>query len=908
MKSFRIYFMLFIVLALFASCSGGGATPDAASVELRVSYRGAAVANTARNLMPTEIPGVESYEVTLTRVADGKPTEDSKSYRSSVTDGVIMLDNVRIGSYAVIVEGLDTKGNTVMMGAPANSALLDVSITGTNSIEIIMQLISEGGYMGSASMTFDWKALSEAENSKGMKEATEKGTIQFGVQYRNADGSWSEMITSGNVPAGETRYTFTADKLPVSGGLTLRYGLYIDGTLVNYSLTTTVAQIFSGLDSVRSEIFYISASDIDTALNVYNVSYTPGDDGTSVTVNWDNQVSTSSGAIFDYVTVTLTGGTADITQKVNIGASDKKSSCTLNGLDPAVQYTLKIKAHHISGIESDWYTHPDKIQAKIAVQSIAIDTSSIPESINPGTTFTLSAVVTPSNATNTNIIWSSSDSTVVRAESGIFEALAVGTVTVKAVSADDSTKTDSKSITVTLASPTGVTASADANAINIAWTAAAGASSYDIYRSEGADYTKIGSSTETTYSDSAIAAGKSYTYKVMSIADKAEYNSPQSSATEAVSVKTGTIVIIQPTLGDKLVLNIKEPDQMVLLPDTEMLTVSIDALDGVTSYEWAVNGEAVKKGSADEGGTFVNITKDTAGIKQGVENAVNTLMLTVVKGGKSYSAETSFAVVNKLATAVELTAPKETRLSNKTSDGNKRTVQLSAKATGGSLDTVTYESSDASIATVAADGRVTFEGGYGSVTITVYAAYTKNVSKSVTFDVYTASITSHLSLLTAVNNELRPHFKAADDSFKKDWWAGSSKYYPSKNATPICIRSSSGASQSAGDITMTGLVRNDSTLGQITMNGKLGLYADAQGLAGYLGSDDPLLNIGAAGNATMTVSLPYNQGTATISLSGINVIDNTGTYTVVFDSVIGFNESPVSGSSAISNNADLDLL
>ena len=66
------------------------------------------------------------------------------------------------------------------------------------------------------------------------------------------------------------------------------------------------------------------------------------------------------------------------------------------------------------------------------------------------------------------------------------------------------------------AAPTGLTATPAAGSVNLSWTAAANATSYNVQRAatSGGTYTTIGTATGTTYADSTVAAATTYYYVV----------------------------------------------------------------------------------------------------------------------------------------------------------------------------------------------------------------------------------------------------------------------------------------------------------------------------------------------------------------------------------------------------------
>ena len=74
------------------------------------------------------------------------------------------------------------------------------------------------------------------------------------------------------------------------------------------------------------------------------------------------------------------------------------------------------------------------------------------------------------------------------------------------------------------------------------------------------------------------------------------------------------------------------------------------------------------------------------------------------------------------------------------------------------------------------------------------------------------------------------------------------------------------------------------------------IYAKNEGAAGYLGTD-PLNYVGYKNEGIVKVTLPYGQKSATIQFNSISVKDNTGSYTVIFESTdpVNVDYSSISG-------------
>ena len=92
----------------------------------------------------------------------------------------------------------------------------------------------------------------------------------------------------------------------------------------------------------------------------------------------------------------------------------------------------------------------DKPDGSVAVSSVAISPTTI--TINVGESVTLSAIITPDNATDKTIIWSTSDEKVATVDAGKITAVAEGSATITATT-KNSNKTSTCSVTVSKDDP-----------------------------------------------------------------------------------------------------------------------------------------------------------------------------------------------------------------------------------------------------------------------------------------------------------------------------------------------------------------------------------------------------------------------------------------------------------------------
>ena len=836
--------MLIIVLTILSSCSDSAAAPKASvTVTLNTGESSdSSSAAASRTLLPSEIPGITTYSITLSEVDknDGTIVSDgySQNGKFSSDTTTFTFPSVRIGTYTVIVEGLGESDTPIANGSSSEN--FNVTTDGKNTITVDLALIADGEYKGAVSMTFDWADL--AESNETIQNAMSEGGLVFILYSYDAETKeWNEVKRSEKTGDTATRYEFVVDGLPVSTGTRLKYALATStGVMLNPTLTTTTAQIYSGLTSVQkgndNYIYYISDGEISDATNVYDVTYTYGTNenlGSSVIFTWSNQMENGT-SLFDYVTVSWTSvqGASGSAKVEDVSGST--SSYEITGMAQGDKYTVTFQAHHKSGLKSPVWTYTEKeVMAEVLV-----------------------------------------------------------------------------------AAPTNVVASANGIAINLTWNAANNADSYTIYRSvDNGEYTKLKENiTKTSYSDSDVYTGKSYSYKVTTIIGETE--SDFSEATASIDIMDGVLVINPPTLGDVFEITFtEEPDVLVITTEQPTLTFAIAPVDDATNYAWVINGIDVSSG-ADK--TFITID-ETMG-RSDLTNALNTLVLEITVNGKTYcSEEIKFAIGDDVVDngiTINLT---DTRLSSESSAGVARTLKLSDHVTfsGGAnvIKSATYSvtGGNTDLATVDEEtGVITFYNPTDETTdfsVTITATSFGGNTADIIFDVYKPTVESTISFIDIINRAISTIITKANSKLYGDWYGGtglwSSKTITVDNVSVTTSNYNEGqAKQDNGYIVFPSNYTTTTSIGEISISGTLYTYAENEGGAGALGTD-PLKIIGNGSNDTddiLTIGLPYNQGSVNIKYSGIDIYSKTrsGSYTVNYNKKIGYNgelyrqQSPVS--------------
>lgn len=156
----------------------------------------------------------------------------------------------------------------------------------------------------------------------------------------------------------------------------------------------------------------------------------------------------------------------------------------------------------------------------IPVEKVTLNHSRI--SLKAGETVALTASVTPSDATDKKVSWSTSNSQIASVDqSGRITAKKAGQAVITAKAGE---KSASCAITVSLAAPAALkTKITGTGTIALTWNSVKGADGYEIYRTAGKSktYKKIASvKGKTAYTDKKKTVGTAYTYKVRAYSGK----------------------------------------------------------------------------------------------------------------------------------------------------------------------------------------------------------------------------------------------------------------------------------------------------------------------------------------------------------------------------------------------------
>lgn len=144
-------------------------------------------------------------------------------------------------------------------------------------------------------------------------------------------------------------------------------------------------------------------------------------------------------------------------------------TATVTGLTPNTKYSF-----HVTETDGDDESAKSNVveftTAAIPVDSITLNAST--KSIAKGGTFQLTATITPSNATNKTITWTSSAPTIASvSSSGLITGLKSGTATITAKTNNNKTATCAVTVTAIVKTPTNLVASdVTATSAKLTWS------------------------------------------------------------------------------------------------------------------------------------------------------------------------------------------------------------------------------------------------------------------------------------------------------------------------------------------------------------------------------------------------------------------------------------------------------
>ena len=308
--------------------------------------------------------------------------------------------------------------------------------------------------------TYTWDNLEQKTNHTITVEAKDNaGNTTTGTATKGTT-TIEQPTTATYTPTTWTSGSITVT-LPTKTGYTIRY-------TTNGTVPTKTSTEYSGPFTVSSNcvINFAYSDGINVgkaqAANVTNIDTTKPEvtEVTSTTNSISITATDELSGIVGYAVTTSNTAPSSFTSCTNT----KTLSTTVTGKTQNTKYYVWVKdqvGHVSTGRE---------IKTQIQyVTSISLNKTS--ETLNVGSTVTLTATVNPSNANNKNVTWSSNNTSVATVSNGVVTAKTAGTATITATAQDGSGKSATCTVTVKVPSsvePTTATTHT-ATAITYSW-------------------------------------------------------------------------------------------------------------------------------------------------------------------------------------------------------------------------------------------------------------------------------------------------------------------------------------------------------------------------------------------------------------------------------------------------------
>ena len=956
MKKRILTFIIFLAsVFMLASCEQKDQSEALTGQTVTLRLSGVEIPG-ARTIRPDTVKSAESYKVSLTEVSMNEsgsyvPVQNSPNNKNDInakisTDGsalTLTITDVHIGIYQVTVNGFTNKVR-VLSGKSKDSAPLVVSPSGEKSVTVSLTQVYVNGesenLQGTVSVPIDWSAVTSER-------------IRDGFQLIVFDDSDDTKIASYpyNPADGEKTndtFTFPADVTP---SRFVRFDLYnSEGTEFISTLRRTYIWVAAGNESKPMDGekgIVINDMNLQPAFNIYNLK-AEENDPTSATLTWNNFGNGQLEKVNFWYT-TEDSKPEEVTFTVLSGLEGNYTSCELTKLKTGKEYKLWYQAVYKNGMVSSIDQYQGTIKTMVYVTGIEITAEESIEKTAVNEKFNLSVKIDPDNATDKTYTWDY-DKEYFSVSGDLFTALKAGvkTITVKANGAVGGTEiTNSIEIKTHLQTPV-LKAEATAQGIKLTGYKVADAQSYDIYRNEKL---LVESTTATTYLDKDVKTSGSYSYYVKAKLTKNGVNldSAKSNTTDPVSIEDCVINITIPEIEEGFDIVLAGTASLYLMHgEKEKITVSYEPPNGYT-LTWKLGDK--KLTPDDTAGTriTINITDLIA--------FSTPLTLSLTKGGQSYSNSINVYVITALDTGVKVeiadteyseeSAPYRVS-SNSTyasSDTPAQVRQLQLNATAidnngnkATIEDVFFEIAEESpegIATIDETGLITFTAGAYTaankpLVVNVWSTNSKDNPMKVKFDVYYATVTDATQLVNAVNTVFGEALQKADSDWYSDWFIfkAATNGHESKTINAVTLISqnqktgsyvfnrvltpdwsTNKSANSKINSVSANLIYRENIIGDSTLNSDSVDMVFENTNSCY--ESNRLVTIGT-NNPTVTIALPYNQGTATITYNNINVSnpnetsnETTNSYKVEFKQRVGTTEDQSQFNTVVNNSSDI---
>ena len=621
----------------------------------------------SRTITPNR-PNFNSFSISLTENVEENAKTISKNVTFAESTMPVEFDSVKIGLYTVSVDAFDEKNIKVAHG----ESVLNVQANSDNSVHVKLDYLTEG--TGSFKVDISWGLFSNENPFTKALKAGNVGFVSYDVENKcnlnNAEITWlsADQIKSNG-------FTYIQTGVPATKGKVISFRIYTNTDENDIQCIaetfTTVIQIIPNLTSTpdlnEKDNFIITEDRVNFYVKNVNpstikVRYGEGAEASSkINISWKYPKLSNgdySGTLYVYL-MNQNGVQIGDKHKFDYTQDNVTGSADFTGLSTSETYSVYFYNECETGY-SAVLEGLSGIKTKILVTGINFKTN-IPSSLTMGSYVDIEAAVLPSNASNSSYTLSVSDGSYVSGNKTVVFNNA-GKYRVTATSDENPNITiTSSQIVVKLAAPIVKTSIVDEGFL-IEWNEIAGATKYILTKTNNSvDNTpKIIELTTNRYIDKDTNfSGVTYYYTVQAICDDRDLDSAIS-APSAIALACPSITIELPDEFTDVSLKASLDSATANSPymtEKDSLTLNIENPDSsITEYAWYLNGHRVAIGNYDAIKS-ITITPDNAYLDISSIETSNTLMLTVVKDGYTYSATTYFRYIENNPGKIYISLP-----------------------------------------------------------------------------------------------------------------------------------------------------------------------------------------------------------------------------------------------------------
>lgn len=300
--------------------------------------------------------------------------------------------------------------------------------------------------------------------------------VNYPATYMYNNGGYGYVVDSGTVSSNYTLTKITTD-IQNSSGSSIATGLpkTVTPSGTSYSISALNSVLpFSKISSAGTYYWIITATDSSGKSVTLKMPINAVASGSNTIATGTTETTAVTGVSVDLDEVTLRAGqTTKLTATVSPSNATNKS-VTWKSSNTAVATvsngTITAKAGGTATITcttaDGGYTASCKVTVTTSVTGISLSPTAL--TLEWGKTSSLTATISPTNATNKTVHWSTSNSSVATVDNGVVKGVSAGTATITAMAEDGGYKATC-AVTVKV-SPTGVKLNTSSATLNVGKT------------------------------------------------------------------------------------------------------------------------------------------------------------------------------------------------------------------------------------------------------------------------------------------------------------------------------------------------------------------------------------------------------------------------------------------------------